>query len=154
MSERPDGIGYAGTEVRRRRRRRPGAPGTSAQDWVARIPYMIVLTGVTAGLGLCSLHYFRKGSVLIAAALLFGALARLVLPESRLRMLAVRSRSFDCWTLVILGEAVAFVALSVPPMHRAGLMIAAGFGVLIAVVFVVRGIRFLLRRHGTGQAQV
>jgi hypothetical protein len=126
----------------------------SAQDWVARIPYMLVLSGVGAGLVLCSFNYFRKGSVLIAAALLFGALARLVLPESRLRMLAVRSRSFDSWTLVILGEAVAFVALSVPPVNRPGLLIAAGFGALIAVVFVARGIRFLLSRHGAGQAQV
>ena len=126
----------------------------SAEDWLARVPYMRVLSGVGAGLVLCSFHYFRKGSVLIAAALLFGALARLVLPEARLRMLAIRSRSIDSWTLVILGEAVAFVALSIPPMNEPGLMIAAGFGVLIVVVFVVRGIRFLLSRHGAGQAQV
>jgi uncharacterized membrane protein YdjX (TVP38/TMEM64 family) len=106
---------------------------------------------VAAGLVLCSFHYFRKGSVLIAAALLFGALARLLLPESQLGMLAVRSRSIDCWTLVFLGEAVAFVALSVPPMNRTGLGVAAAFGVLIAFVFVVRGLRFLFTKHGPGK---
>ncbi|MFI0353800.1 DUF3017 domain-containing protein [Actinomadura sp. 9N407] len=134
------------TEVRRRRRRSPSGRGT-APHWLARLPYLIVLSGVAAGLVLCSFHYFRKGSVLIAAALLFGALARLLLPESQLGMLAVRSRSIDCWTLVFLGEAVAFVALSVPPMNRTGLGVAAAFGVLIGFVFVVRGVRFLLAKQ-------
>ncbi|MEW2356853.1 DUF3017 domain-containing protein [Spirillospora sp. NPDC029432] len=146
------------TEVRRRRRRPPARRGT-APHWLARLPYLIVLSGVAVGLVLCSFHYFRKGTVLIAAALLIGALARLVLPESQLGMLAVRSRSIDCWTLVFLGEAVAFVSLSVPPMNRAGLGVAAAFGVLIACLFVARGVRFLLAkrrrsvaRHGAHHA--
>lgn len=139
------------TEVRRRRRRAPGHKG-GAPHWLARLPYMIVLSGAAVGLLLCSFHYFRKGTVLIAAALLFGALARLLLPESQLGMLAVRSRSIDCWTLVFLGEAVAFVSLSVPPMNRTGLGVAAAFGVLIAFVFVVRGLRFLLGRRGGSAA--
>ncbi|XVQ12156.1 DUF3017 domain-containing protein [Spirillospora sp. CA-255316] len=135
------------TELRRRRRKAPTRRGTGPH-WLGRLPYLIVLGGVTAGLVLCFFHYFRKGSVLIAAALLFGALARLLLPEAQLGMLAVRSRSIDCWTLVFLGEAVAFVALSVPPMNKTGLVVAAAFGLLIAVVFVVRGVRFLMSGRG------
>ncbi|GAA2451086.1 hypothetical protein GCM10010191_81420 [Actinomadura vinacea] len=136
------------TELRRRRRRPPKGRG-AGPHWLGQLPYLIVLCGVAAGLVLCFFHYFRKGSVLIAAALLFGALARLLLPEAQLGMLAVRSRSIDCWTLVFLGEAVAFVALSVPPMNKTGLAVAAAFGMLIAVVFVVRGARFLLANRGS-----
>jgi hypothetical protein len=134
----------AGLERRRRRAPRGGA---GVPNRLARLPYLIVLSGVGAGLVLCSFNYFRKGSVLIAGALLFGALLRLVLPESRLGMLAVRSRSIDCWTLVFLGEAVAFVALSVPPMHRTGMILSAAFGALVAVLFVVRGVWVLATRH-------
>ncbi|MFF5258767.1 DUF3017 domain-containing protein [Actinomadura viridis] len=140
------------TELHRRRRKAPKG-GAAGPHWLGQLPYLIVLSGVAAGLVLCSFHYFRKGSVLIAAALLFGALARLLLPESQLGMLAVRSRSIDCWTLVVLGEAVAFVALSVPPMNKTGLGVAAAFGVLIALVFLVRGVRFLLSARGGGQAR-
>ncbi|WUI00496.1 DUF3017 domain-containing protein [Spirillospora sp. NBC_00431] len=137
------------TEVRRRRRRAPRRRG-AAPHWLAQLPYLIVLSGVGAGLTLCAFNYFRKGSGLMAAALLLGALARLLLPESQLGPLAVRSRSIDCWTLVILGEMVAFVSLSVPPMNKPGLALAGAFGVLILLAMVARGARLLVtgRRDG------
>ena len=137
------------TEVHRRRRRPPRRRGAAPQ-WLGRLPYLLVLSGVGAGLMLCALNYFRKGSGLMAAALLLGALARLLLPESQLGLLAVRSRSVDCWTLVILGEMVAFVALSIPPMNKTGLVLAGAFGVLIALAMAVRGLRLLIsgRRDG------
>ncbi|GAA2147887.1 DUF3017 domain-containing protein [Actinomadura napierensis] len=137
------------TQVHRRRRRAPRGRG-AAPHWLARLPYLIVLSGVSGGLVLCALNYFRKGSGLMAAALLFGALARLLLPESQLGLLAVRSRQIDCWTLVILGEMVAFVALSIPPMNKTGLVGAGAFGVLIALVMLARGVRLLLARRRDG----
>jgi hypothetical protein len=137
------------TQVHRRRRRAPHGK-SGAPQWLARLPYLIVLSGVGGGLALCALNYFRKGSGLMAAALLFGALARLLLPESQLGLLAVRSRPIDCWTLVILGEMVAFVALSIPPMNKTGLIGAGAFGVLIALVMAARGVRLLLLRRRDG----
>ncbi|MFD0685476.1 DUF3017 domain-containing protein [Actinomadura fibrosa] len=137
------------TEVHRRRRKAPR--GRSATPhWLARLPYLFVLGGVAGGLALCALHYFRKGSGLMAAALLLGALARLLLPESQLGMLAIRSRPVDVLTLVILGETVAFVALSVPPMNKTGLVLAGVFGVLIALAFLARTVKVVLagRRDG------
>lgn len=138
------------TEVRRRRRKAPRR-GEAAPHWLAQLPYLLVLSGVGVGLTLCAFNYFRKGSGLMAAALLLGALARLLLPESQLGPLAVRSRSIDCWTLVILGETVAFVALSIPPMNKPGLVLAGAFGVLILLTMVVRGARLLIagRREGS-----
>lgn len=131
------------TQVHRRRRKAPRR-GDAAPHWLVQLPYLLVLSGVGAGLTLCAFNYFRKGSGLMAAALLIGALARLLLPESQLGPLAVRSRSVDCWTLVILGEMVAFVSLSVPPMNKTGLILAGAFGVLIALTMAVRGGRLLL----------
>lgn len=137
------------TQVRRRRR---GAPrrGGAAPRRLAQLPYLIVLSGVGAGLTLCAFNYFRKGSGLIAAALLVGALARLLLPESQLGPLAVRSRSIDCWTLVILGEMVAFVSLSIPPMHKTGLVLAGAFGVLILLVLLARAVKLVIGRRRDG----
>ncbi|TDC89838.1 DUF3017 domain-containing protein [Actinomadura sp. 7K507] len=137
------------TEVQRRRRRTPRRRG-AAPHWLAQLPYLIVLSGVGAGLTLCAFNYFRKGSGLIAAALLIGALARLLLPESQLGPLAVRSRSIDCWTLVILGEMVAFVSLSIPPMHKTGLLLAGAFGVLILLVLLARGVKLLIGKRRDG----
>ncbi|XRQ05940.1 DUF3017 domain-containing protein [Actinomadura welshii] len=137
-----------GTQVHRRRRRAPR--GRAAPQWLAQLPYLIVLSGVGAGLTLCAFNYFRKGSGLMAAALLVGALARLLLPESQLGQLAVRSRSIDCWTLVILGEMIAFVSLSIPPMHKTGLVLAGAFGVLILLVLLGRAVKLVIdgRRAG------
>ncbi|WP_084219861.1 DUF3017 domain-containing protein [Spirillospora albida] len=132
----------SGTQVQRRRRRAPRGHG-AAPHWLGSLPYLLVLGGVAGGLALCALDYFRKGSGLMAAALLLGALARLLLPESQLGLLAVRSRPVDCWTLVILGETVAFVALSIPPMNKTGLALAGAFGVLIILALAVRGVRYL-----------
>ena len=134
------------TEVHRRRRKAPRRRA-AAPHWLGRLPYLMVLTGVAAGLTLASFDYFRKGSGVIAAALLLGALARLLLPESQLGMLAVRSRAVDCWTLVLVGEAVAFVSLSVPPMHKTGLVLAGAFGVLIALAMAGRGLLLLRNRR-------
>lgn len=134
----------SGTQVHRRRRRAPRGHG-AAPHWLARLPYLLVLSGVAGGLTLCAFDYFRKGSGLMAAALLLGALARLLLPESQLGLLAVRSRSVDCWTLLILGETVAFVALSIDPSKdRTGLVLAGAFGVMIILALAVRGVRYLL----------
>lgn len=143
------------TQVHRRRRKAPRRGG-GAPRWLVQLPYALVLTGVGAGLALCAFNYFRKGSFVIAAALLAGALARLLLPESQLGPLAVRSRSIDCWTLVILGEMVAFVALSIPPMHKTGLAFAGAFGVLILLVLLARAVKLVLggRRAGARAGDV
>jgi hypothetical protein len=138
-----DTVRAMSTQVHRRRRRAPRRGG-AAPHWLAQLPYLLVLSGVGAGLTLCAFNYFRKGSGLMAAALLIGALARLLLPESQLGPLAVRSRSVDCWTLVIMGEMVAFVSLSVPPMNKTGLSLAGAFGIVIALTAAARGLRLLI----------
>ncbi len=59
-------------------------------------------------------HHFQSGSVIIAAALLAGAVLRLVLSEREAGMLAVRGRGWDAFTLGSLGVLIAIAALIVP----------------------------------------
>lgn len=99
--------------VRRRRRTAPRRRGTTPH-WLGQLPYVLVLCGVAGGLTLFALNYFKKGSALLAAAVLFGALARLVLHESQVGMLAIRKKWLDVVTMVALALAVAIVAIVVP----------------------------------------
>ncbi|MEU5883092.1 DUF3017 domain-containing protein [Spirillospora sp. NPDC047279] len=101
------------TELHRRRRKAPKRRGATPH-WLGQLPYVIVLCGVAGGLVLCSFNYFRKGSALIAAAVLFGALARLVLPPSQVGMLETRKKWVDVVTMTIFATAIAVVAWVVP----------------------------------------
>ncbi|MEV0404600.1 DUF3017 domain-containing protein [Actinoallomurus sp. NPDC050550] len=91
---------------------RPAVP-----RWLGQLPYVFVLCGVAAGLAVVATNHFRRGSMLIAAAVFIGALARLVLPESQAGMLAVRPRWVDVllMTAAAVGVTlVAFVAKGTP----------------------------------------
>ncbi|WP_019632409.1 DUF3017 domain-containing protein [Actinomadura atramentaria] len=101
------------TEVHRRRRRAPRGGG-AAPHWLGQLPYAIVLCGVAGGLVLCALDYYRKGSGLMAAAVLFGALARFVLPPSQVGMLETRKKWLDVATMAGFATAIAVVAWVVP----------------------------------------
>ncbi|MFC9969344.1 DUF3017 domain-containing protein [Spirillospora sp. NPDC050679] len=101
------------TELHRRRRRAPRSRG-AAPHWLGQLPYLIVLAGVAGGLALCALDYFRKGSGLMAAAVLFGALARLVLPPSQVGMLETRKKWLDVATMAGFAVAIAVAAWVVP----------------------------------------
>lgn len=95
-------------EVRRQRRTAPKAGGI-AGGRLGQLPYVLMLMGVVAGLGLVALRHFKPGAVLIAAAVLFAALARLVLPVSQVGMLAVRKKATDVITLTVFALSIASV---------------------------------------------
>lgn len=99
---------------RRSRARRAGPPGGLA----AQLPYLIVLSGVIAGLALIwqGAHYVRPGTLTVASAFFVAAAARLVLPEQRAGLLASRRRSIDVTALAILavGLLVAGLVLPIP----------------------------------------
>ncbi|WP_235017803.1 DUF3017 domain-containing protein [Thermomonospora echinospora] len=108
-----DGDG-AQPALRRRRRTGPGSKAASSAHWLGQLPYVLALCGVIGSLPMYATAHFRKGSALLAAGVLFGALARLVLPESQVGMLAVRKKWLDVLTAVALAVAVAVVAWVVP----------------------------------------
>lgn len=60
------------------------------------------------------LDRFRRGTVVMAAAVLLGAFFRAMLPTERVGVLAVRRRSVDVACLGSLGLGLIVVALVVP----------------------------------------
>jgi hypothetical protein len=81
------------------------------------LPYAVVLAGVVAGLvwmWLGSTAQVRPGMAVVAAALLLGAVLRLVLPECRAGLLVSRHRVNDVLMLAFLGAAILVVAISLP----------------------------------------
>jgi hypothetical protein len=91
-----------------------GAEGGRARSRLtAQLPYLIVLAGVVAGLITIrgGNQAVRGGTLVIAGALLAGALARLVLPDKRVGMLASRRRLLDVAALALLGIGLLVAGL-------------------------------------------
>jgi len=83
--------------------------------WWRQWPIAVVLVAVAASLAVIALDHFRIGSLMLAGSLVLAFILRLVLPQSRAGMLAVRSRTVD---LIVLGgqaAGLAAFALWVPP---------------------------------------
>jgi hypothetical protein len=81
-------------------------------DW----PFALVCVGVLVGLAVVVLlDRFRRGTLVMAGAVLLGAWLRVLLPEEQLGLLRVRGRAFDVVTLLALGLGLSVVALVVPP---------------------------------------
>ena len=92
------------------RRGRPARAGSAVPRWLGRLPYAFVLCGVGAGLAVVATNHFRRGSMLIAASVFIGALARLLLPESQVGLLAVRRRWLDVLLMAIAAIGITLVA--------------------------------------------
>ncbi len=93
-----------------------GAAGSRGRSRLtAQLPYAIVLAGIAAGLITIrgGNQAVRGGTLVIAGALLAGALARLVLPDRRVGMLASRRRLFDVAALALLGIGLLVAGLIV-----------------------------------------
>jgi hypothetical protein len=91
-----------------------GAAGGRARNRLtAHLPYWIVLVGVAAGLITIrgGNQAVRGGTLVIAGALLAGALARLVLPDRTVGMLASRRRLIDVAALALLGIGLLVAGL-------------------------------------------
>jgi hypothetical protein len=77
----------------------------SGRRWLTQIPYCVVLAGLVAGLVTVrgGGQAVKSGTLVIAGALLAGALIRLVLPDGKAGMLASRRRLADVAVLAALG---------------------------------------------------
>jgi Protein of unknown function (DUF3017) len=87
--------------------------GRARSRLTAHLPYLIVLAGVVVGLITIrgGNQAVRGGTLVIAGALLAGALARLVLPGNRVGMLASRRRLLDVAALALLGIGLLVAGL-------------------------------------------
>src|SRR5215475_3140762 len=80
---------------------------------MAQLPYGIVVAGIVAGLATIRSGGLavRGGTLVMAGALLAGALARLVLPEGKVGMLSSRRRLVDAGVLATLGAGLLIAGL-------------------------------------------
>jgi hypothetical protein len=76
--------------------------------------YLMVLGASMVGLGLVVWSDWRTGIRWIGAALIFGSLVRLVLPNRDAGMLGVRSKLLDALMLSGVGAALFFLAGTIP----------------------------------------
>ena len=82
----------------------------------ANWPFALVCVAVLAGLAVVVLlDRFRRGTLVMAGAVLLGAWLRVLLPDEQLGLLRVRGRAFDVVTMLALGLGLSVVALVVPP---------------------------------------
>lgn len=89
-------------------------PKSFVQQVLGQWPLASVLAGVAAGLAVVAFGHWRAGSTLIGAAVTAGGLLRL-LPQTRVGLLAVRSRALDSIVLLGLGIGILVLAWVVPP---------------------------------------
>ena len=78
------------------------------------LPYLFALGCALGGLGwmwVGGAHAAKGGTLALAGAMFIAALARLVLPESRIGMLASRKRFMDVATLAALGAGLLAAGL-------------------------------------------
>jgi hypothetical protein len=84
---------------------------------LAQVPYLIVLVGTVAGVVWAwrGAHAVSNGAGVVGGALLAGAVARLLLPQSAVGLLANRRRFADVLALGLLGAGLLILALVLPP---------------------------------------
>jgi uncharacterized membrane protein YdcZ (DUF606 family) len=82
---------------------------------LARLPYLVVLGGVLAGLAVMrsGAQSVRSGTLVMASALLIGSVTRLVARADRAGMLASRRRLLDAAALAALGVGLLVAGLIV-----------------------------------------
>jgi hypothetical protein len=80
------------------------------------LPLMVVTIVIVAALVLVLADRWRRGSFVLGIATVLAAGFRLCLPESRVGLLAVRSRGFDVSALALVGGAIIFLSASIDPL--------------------------------------
>ncbi len=82
---------------------------------VNQLPYWVVLVGIGVGLATMrgNMQSVKSGTLVIAGALLAGAVGRIVLPEGRAGMLGSRRRLLDVAALAALGTGLLIAGLVV-----------------------------------------
>ncbi|HEY6499942.1 MAG TPA: DUF3017 domain-containing protein [Streptosporangiaceae bacterium] len=95
----------------------PAAATAGGGSVLAQIPYLIVLACTIGGVVWAwrGAHAVSNGAGVVGGALLAGALARLLLPQSAVGLLANRRRFADVLALGLLGVGLLVLALVLPP---------------------------------------
>ena len=84
------------------------------KNWLRQWPIAVVLFGVLIALVTIATDHFRRGAVILSAAVILAFFLRLFLPVKDAGWLAVRSRKVDLIVLGVLGLALAIFSFWVP----------------------------------------
>lgn len=74
----------------------------------------VVLVIATAGFIRVLQEHWREGTGLVGGALLVAGVARIVLPEDRIGLLAVRSQAVDVFCYLVFGLLIVILAATIP----------------------------------------
>jgi Protein of unknown function (DUF3017) len=93
------------------------AAGPSAAAALAQVPYLVALACTLGGIvwAWSGSHAVGDGAGVVGGGLLAAAIARLVLPQSAVGLLASRRRFADVLVLGLLGAGLLVLALVLPP---------------------------------------
>ena len=80
--------------------------------------YLAVLVMGLVGIAIASTGAWRTGVSWLAAALIGGATARLILPDGNAGMLRVRRKWLDALALAVVGAVLIFLVSSIPEQPR------------------------------------
>jgi DUF3017 family protein len=92
----------------------PHGGGRRYPSTIGGMFYLVVLGVTLVGIVIIATSSWRVGTRWVAGALLFAALARLVLPTRDAGMLEVRHRFVDCVMLAGVGALLVFLATTIP----------------------------------------
>jgi Protein of unknown function (DUF3017) len=98
MSARPDGRGFVRTVLQ------------------AQWPILLVGLIFATAFVLAGANFWRRGALLIGVGVGVAAVLRLVLPEERAGLLAVRSKGIDFVTIATVGAAMVYIASTIDPL--------------------------------------
>jgi hypothetical protein len=90
------------------RNRTPPNAGAKAQ-----LPFAAVMLIVVTGIVRITMYHWREGTALIGVALLIAAVLRMLLPDQRAGLLAVRSRKVDVLLYGGFSAMILYVALTI-----------------------------------------
>ena len=79
-------------------------------------PILLVGLIIIAAFGLVVAGYWRRGALVLAIGVGVAASFRLALPEDRVGLLAVRSRTIDFVTTASVSAAMLYVAWTIDPL--------------------------------------
>lgn len=85
---------------------------------LVRSQWAILLVGLifAVAFGLVGSNYWRRGAVLISIGVAVAAGLRLMLPEDRAGLLAIRHKGTDVAMLALVGAAMLYVSSTIDPL--------------------------------------
>jgi hypothetical protein len=89
---------------------RPGDLRSRLPLW---LPAAVVLAIAAAGMIRVLTEHWREGAALLGGALLVAAALRMLLPDDRVGLLAIRSRMIDLLCYVMLAVGTILLALTI-----------------------------------------